>query len=230
MVWMVREGSDRDANLAGRERRRQLRRWFRSRARDFSWRRDPQPWPVLVAEMLLRRTRAAQVEQHLPRILARFPDAAALAAAPLDEVEAELYSLGLRWRARDLSVASNQIVERHGGQVPLKVEELLELQGVGPYVASAVAATLTRRRVVLTDTNTVRVACRVAGIDRAGDIRRSRDVQEAITGLLDGPATVRDWWALLDLAAAICTPARPCCAECPFRSLCVGGDRTSAET
>lgn len=229
MTLMVREDTDTNGNPAGKERRRRLRRWFRSRARDFSWRRDPQPWPVLVAEMLLRRTRAAQVEQHLPRILARFPDAAALAAAPLEEVEAELHSLGLRWRARDLSVASNQIVERHGGQVPLQVDDLLELQGVGPYVASAVAATLTRRRVVLTDTNTVRVARRVAGINRSGDIRRSRDVQDAIAGLLGGPATARDWWALLDLAAAVCTPAAPRCIQCPFRGLCHHGSPMSVD-
>jgi A/G-specific adenine glycosylase len=107
--------------------------------------------------------------------------------------------------------------------VPLNLELLLGLPGVGPYVASATLAALTGRSVVLTDTNTVRVAKRVAGLNAPGDVRRRNDVQAAIASLMGGRTGAADWLAVIDLAATVCLPRDPRCAECPIHSLCASG-------
>jgi A/G-specific adenine glycosylase len=107
--------------------------------------------------------------------------------------------------------------------VPLDLELLLCLPGVGPYIASATLAALTGRSVVLTDTNTVRVAKRVAGLNAQGDIRRRNDVQAAIGSLMGGRTKATDWLAVIDLAATVCLVRDPRCAECPIHRLCAYG-------
>jgi A/G-specific adenine glycosylase len=118
-------------------------------------------------------------------------------------------------------------VSLHGSKVPLSYEALISLPGVGPYVASAVLAVTTGSDVVLTDTNTVRVALRVIGEEPNGDVRRNARTQAAIYELLGGAASAADWWSVLDLAAAKCTVRTPVCTECPLRDSCRTGQKAS---
>jgi A/G-specific adenine glycosylase len=215
--------------LRAPERRRGVRRrlllgkWFRSRRRTFTWRHPGSPWEVFLAEMLLRRTRADQVARHLPNILERFPDASTMAAADLTVVQAILRPLGLNWRARTLHESAQSLVDRHRGEVPVDVSFLMELPGVGPYVAAATVAALSRKKVVLVDTNTVRVARRTIGLTLTGDIRRRQIVTTAVVELLGGPASATAWWSVLDLAAKVCLPGKPICKECPISGYCKTG-------
>jgi A/G-specific adenine glycosylase len=208
---------------AGNRRRSALRRWFTDSQRTFSWRRTRDPWQTLVAESLLRRTRAAQVEHRIGEVLARYPTPESMAQASLDQVRTDLRSFGLQWRADNLAATARIVTNEHRGRVPTDTESLMSLPGVGPYVASATSATVHGTAVSLVDTNTVRVATRVNGTYRTGDIRRRRDVAAAIADRLGGAARARDWWAVLDLGALVCTPLEPRCGECPIKSECVTG-------
>jgi A/G-specific adenine glycosylase len=172
------------------------------------------------------RTRAETVARHLPDLIERFATPDALAREEPHAVEEALRPLGLKWRARRLHELAEVIVANHRGQVPLTYDELVQLPGVGPYVASTTLAASTERPVVLTDTNTVRVAARVSGLHLKGDIRRRKDVQHAISRLMNGPAELADWLAVLDLAATVCLPRNPRCFECPIgERCCVGSSR-----
>jgi A/G-specific adenine glycosylase len=217
-----RSGSGRYSSeiSAGVRRRSNLRRWSLAERRSFPWRTYSGPWKVLFAEMLLLRTRAETVARWIDELLERFPTPESMARVEAEAVADAFRPLGLRWRARRLHDLSRVLVERHGGQVPLEMTALLSLPGVGPYVASATLAALTGKNVVLVDTNTVRVAKRVAGLDLQGDVRRRREVREAIAALLGGPAGADDWLAVLDLAATICLPRDPQCTQCPIERDC----------
>lgn len=208
---------------AGRRRKRLLRRWFRLRNRNFPWRQYQSPWHVLLAEMLLLRTRADVVSRHVTAIIERFPTPTAMAAATALDVENQLQPLGLRWRAHRLHELAEVIVETHHGQVPVVYEDLISLPGVGPYVASATLSALTGSPVFLTDANTVRVAKRVAGLRLEGDVRRTKSIQAAIRLLLGGESVLVDWLAVVDLAATVCLPRKPHCDACPIRNLCAYG-------
>jgi hypothetical protein len=113
-------------------RRRALRRWFRHSRRDFSWRRTRDPWETLVAETLLRRTRAAQVERRIGEVLERYPTPRAMACTPVEQVRKDLRSFGLQWRADNLAASSQVIVQQLEGRVPTDLEGLMALPGVGP--------------------------------------------------------------------------------------------------
>lgn len=212
---------------AGQRRRRALRRWFASSQRDFSWRRTRDPWQTFVAETLLRRTQAKQVEHRIGEVLTKYPTPQAMADASKEAVRADLRSFGLRWRADNLAASARVITREHDGHVPTDTDALLALPGVGPYVASATVAAVEGTSVMLIDTNTVRVATRVDGIHRKGDIRRQPDVIDAVERLLGGPAPARDWWAVLDLGALLCTPLEPRCNECAIQADCLTGQQLS---
>jgi A/G-specific adenine glycosylase len=173
--------------------------------------------------MLLLRTRAEIVAPRVDNILARFPTAQSMAGESLEFVQGSLRSFGLRWRAARIHELARIVTQQHHGEVPVDLDSLLALPGVGPYIASATVSTLTGRPVVLTDTNTVRVAKRVAGISLKGDVRRKKEVQSAIAHLMGGRAPAPDWLAVLDLAATVCTPGEPHCLDCPIRRLCAYG-------
>jgi A/G-specific adenine glycosylase len=211
---------DLDGPAAGELRKERLRHWFIENRRTFPWRQYTAEWHVLLAEMLLLRTRAEIVAKHVSRLIDRFPTPEAMANEQLGVVEEALRPLGLRWRAHRLHELSVVLVNKYGGRVPMERSELLRLPGVGPYVASTTLSTLAGHRVLLTDTNTVRVATRVAGLELAGDVRRRKDVQGAIASLMNGQTAASEWLAVLDLAATVCLPRNPRCPECPIVRLC----------
>lgn len=201
-------------------RLRALETWAQVNMRDFPWRRSADPWEVLVAEVLLRRTRASQVASIHQTVIQALPSPAVTARKSVAAIRRLVASAGLLSRAEQISELAKAIVDRHGGLTPTTVDALLQLPGVGPYVAGAVAASV-GSSVVLIDANTVRVATRVAGLDPGpGDVRRRKDVVQAVQDLFGGPVDRDTWWATLDLAALVCTARTPSCDLCPLESGC----------
>jgi A/G-specific adenine glycosylase len=180
--------------------------WFTEHGRDLPWRRTRDPWAVLVAELALQQTQVARVAERWPVLLARFPEPAACAAAPVAEVVRAWAGLGYNRRAVNLHRAAVQVVERHGGLMPDSLADLLALPGVGPYTARAVLAFAFEADVGVLDVNASRVLSRLTGapVDQA-----------TADGLVPRG---RGWaWnqAVLDLGATTCRPV-PVCGACPL--------------
>jgi A/G-specific adenine glycosylase len=175
-----------------------------------------------MSEMMLRRTRAEQVVPIYKAATKRYPTAPALAAADPDELRALLQPLGLSWRAENIVTMAREVQEQYGGQVPSHREELMNLTGVGPYVASAVACFSSNKPVAIIDTNVVRVIGRVFGLRLDGEARRRKEMIEAVHTCLDRHQARLYNYSLLDFAAAICTAHDPRCGDCPFgrRNFC----------
>lgn len=200
--------------------RQRLLDWSRTNARTFVWRHQHDPYAILIAEMMLHRTQARQVEPVYLRFLRHYPDPAALALAEDADVVETLAPLGLAWRAANFVPLARVLNEKYGGRIPQDRSALLALPGVGPYVADAVRIFAYDMAAALVDTNTVRVAGRFFGFPTHAESRRQRPVQEAIAALID-PAHPREAnLALLDLAALICLPKKPACAQCPVAAKC----------
>ena len=203
--------------MSAADLRRPLLRWYRPRRRAFPWRRDRDPYRVLVSEVMLQQTQAARVGPAFERFVARFPDVHALAAAPRAEVVRAWAGLGYNRRAVALSEAARAIVRDHGGSVPGDVATLRALPGIGPYTAAAVVALAFGGRVVALDVNVRRVVGRVAlGADEAPD-----EVLRAGAAAWLGRGDPAAWHqAVMDLGREVCRP-RPRCGDCPLRRGCV---------
>jgi len=200
--------------------RRVLLEWYESSARKFPWRIDTNPYHMLMAEMMLRRTRANQVVSVYLDFLEKFPNVKSLADASPEEVMQYLYPLGLSWRATNFQVLAKEVMLNHGGEIPEGREELLELTGVGPYVADAVRCFAFGKNSVLVDTNTVRVAARYLGFEYDQESRRKPAVIKAVTQLVDLEQPAYSNYALLDFAAIICRAHNPIHDNCPLAVYC----------
>lgn len=200
-----------------------LRRWWSTNVRSFQWRRTRDPYEVLLAEVLLHRTRADQVAPVYQNLLEQFPTLAALAAAGPEELRTRLRSLGLSWRVDLLHLMAQDLVERFGGSIPVEEEALLSLPGVGPYIAAAVRCFAFGLPDPILDTNTVRVASRLYGVPATDASRRSRRFRELLGRLMDPEHPREHNFALLDHAALTCTPRDPKCPQCPVSQHCAYG-------
>jgi len=200
--------------------RRRVLGWFRKHGRDFPWRETEDPYPVLVAELLLQRTRADLVEPIYDRFLAAYPSPHALAKADPADAEELLRPLGFLHRSRRLPALGRALVDSHGGDVPRSKSDLLALPGVGEYVANAVLTVAFGRRMPLLDPNVIRLLDRVFG--RTSTRARPRDdaeLWEFVAHLLPRRNAREFSLALVDLGAVVCR-RRPRCFECPLRSRC----------
>ena len=206
---------------------RELLDWFSFAGRDLPWRRPPRtPYRVLVSEMMLQQTRADVVAQRFQAFLDRFPDFAALAAAPLDDVLRAWEGLGYYRRAEALWRTAGIIAAR--GTLPRAREELLALPGIGPYSASALRSFAFSLPDPALDANLRRVALRLAGERLQPGTREADSAARLLLGALlaaGPPALLSD--ALMDLGATVCTVRRPQCSNCPVQVRCAA--RNSGE-
>lgn len=195
--------------------------WYAGAARDLPWRRPgTSPWAVLVSEVMLQQTPVARVEPVWAQWVRRWPTAAALAGEPAGEAVRAWGRLGYPRRALRLHAAAVAVVERHDGELPSTVAELLALPGVGDYTARAVAAFAHRRRHPVVDTNVRRVLARAvegradAPVTRA-DLSR---MLELLPPADEAAATASA--AFMELGALVCTARAPRCSACPLLERC----------
>jgi A/G-specific adenine glycosylase len=208
-----------DLRAHARDLRAALLAWFDREGRTLDFRSGglPEPWAVLVSEVMAQQTQVGRVDAKWRAFMGRFPTPAALASAATGDVIRAWRGLGYNRRAVDLQRAARAIVDT-GGTVPSGVASLEALPGVGPYTARAVAAIAFGQPVGAVDTNVRRVLSRL--LWAAADPISSRALQAAADALVD-PARPADWThAVMDLGATICRPARPACAACPLSAWC----------
>ena len=188
---------------------------------DLPWQRDPTPYRVWISEVMLQQTQVATVIPYFERFVARFPDVAALAAAPQDSVLALWSGLGYYARARNLHRAARDVMARHGGELPATIEELRALPGIGRSTAGAILALSGGQRHPILDGNVRRVLARVFAIREppvgAEALARLWRLAEECTPRRQ---VARYTQAIMDLGATVCTRAQPDCGACPLAGEC----------
>jgi A/G-specific adenine glycosylase len=197
--------------------------WDARQRRIFPWRLTDNPFHIMMAELMLRRTQAKQVVGIYNAFVEKYPDPAHLASAPAEEVTQLLFSLGLAWRVPAFQQIAQQLVEKYNGQVPSNYDALITLPGVGDYVASAVCCFAFGQAISIVDTNTVRIAGRLFSVPTHAESRRRKPIRMLLERLLDRKNPRAYNYAMLDLAALICTPFNPQCARCPLVCCCMTG-------
>jgi A/G-specific adenine glycosylase len=189
---------------------RQLLQWYQDHHRAFPWRATRDPYALLVSEIMLQQTQAARVVPYYEAFLARFPDAATLAAATPRAVLAAWSGLGYNRRALALQAAAR--IVQHGWP-----DDLTELPGVGPYTAAAVGSFAWDRQAAAVDTNVRRVIQRHDGTTYPAATLARRAAE-----LLPAGRAGEFNQAMMELGATVCRPRAPRCGECPVRRGCAG--------
>jgi len=198
-----------------------LLRWQRTHGRrGLPWQASRDPYRIWLSEIMLQQTQVATVIPYYERFLERFPDAASLARAPLDEVMRLWSGLGYYSRARSLHAAA-RAVGAQGGRFPRTRAALEDLPGVGRSTAAAIASLAYGAREAILDGNVKRVLARhfaVAG--EPGEPKVARELWALAESLLPERDNARYTQALMDLGATVCRPRAPECGRCPVALTC----------
>ena len=200
-----------------------LNEWYAAHARDLPWRHPgTSPWAILVSEVMLQQTPVSRV---LPAYLAwvtRWPTPKDLAMDSPAEAIRAWARLGYPRRALRLHAAATVITERHHGEVPSQLPDLLALPGVGTYTAHAVAAFAFGQPQPVVDVNVRRVLARaITGVADPGPATSAADVA-LMAELLptERSEAVRFAAAVMECGATICTARNPACHACPIADDC----------
>ena len=203
--------------------RKDLLAWWEENRRVYPWRETRDPYQVLVAEVLLHRTRADQVVPICHQFLDIYPSVSELAKASVEELGDLIQPLGLHWRVELLFNMAQELHTRFDDQIPTEREDLESLPGVSHYIATAVRCFACGYPDALLDTNTVRICGRLWAIPVTDGSRRSKKFRNLLETLVD-PDHPGDFnFALLDHGALICRSRNPLCKECPVRKYCCYG-------
>ena len=176
------------------------------------------PLELLVATILSAQCTDARVNMVTPEVFRRFPDAAALAAAPAGALESVIRSTGFfNAKAKSLRGMAKALVEKHGAEVPRTMRELHALPGVGRKTANVVLGNVWGAPDgVVVDTHVGRLARRLGWTKQTDPVKAERDLNKIIP---------RERWtwishALILHGRRICSSQRPRCDLCTLADNC----------
>jgi len=175
------------------------------------------PLELLVATVLSAQCTDVRVNEVTPRLFARFPDAAAYAAADPEEIETIIRPTGFfRAKTRSIQGLARGLLERHGGEVPGRLEDLVVLPGVGRKTANVVLGNAFDVPGLTVDTHFGRLARRLGWTTETDPVK----VESAVAELIER----REWTMvshrLVIHGRRVCFARRPACGACPVADLC----------
>lgn len=179
----------------------------------------PDPYRVWLSEIMLQQTTVAAVIPYFERFTARWPDFMALAGADDADVMAAWAGLGYYARARNLLKCARVVASAHGGRLPGTEAKLLQLPGIGPYTAAAIAAIAFGERAVVVDANVERVVSRLFAIDTPLPAARPQ-IYTAANSITPDVRSGDFAQAMMDLGAGYCSVRTPSCTLCPVLKHC----------
>lgn len=207
--------------------------WFDRHRRVMPWRaakgRRPNPYHVWLSEIMLQQTTVVTVGPYFMKFVGQWPTVGDLAAAELDDVLTAWAGLGYYARARNLHKCAQAVVTYHGGIFPAEEAALLDLPGIGPYTAAAIASIAFDRPAVAVDGNVERVVSRFDGIEEPLPLSKPAIKSGAARLAAKNPRPGDFTQAMMELGATVCTPRKPKCGLCPWQKDCAARKAGKAE-
>lgn len=176
-----------------------------------------QHWQLLVAIMLSAQSTDQQVEEALPALFERFPEAKDAAKAPAEAIEEKIRSIGLyKSKAKNIKKCCTQIMEQYGGEVPADLDELVKLAGVGRKTATLFLADAYGIPGVTVDTHVFRISHRLGWADGKDPVQTERELMKVLP---------KEHWNRINFqliyhGRSICTARKAKCEQCALNTLC----------
>lgn len=185
------------------------------------WKGEKDPYKIWLSEIILQQTRVEQGLDYYKRFIQAFPTVKKLAAAPEQQVFKLWEGLGYYSRCKNLILTAKIITEKYNGRFPGSYEEILQLKGVGPYTAAAIASFAFELPHAVVDGNVFRVLSRYFGISTPADSTEGKKLFNHLANQLlasKQPAAYNQ--AIMDFGATVCKPQQPLCESCYQKKDC----------
>lgn len=192
--------------------------WYDRNGRDFHWRTtDLSAFEVLITEVCLRRTTPESVENDIRNILEELDGPKRVRGLNIDHLEVIFRPLGLQSRrAAEMAELAEDLRRVYDDTVPEERDRLMEIHGVGPYIADAIRCFGFGHPAVVVDPNVSRVAEHYLDVeveDYSGD---NEAVREALEPHVPQEAPQRFNWGLIDIGTDLKRGSNEACPDCPL--------------
>ncbi len=175
------------------------------------------PFELLIATILSAQATDVGVNKVTPGLFAAYPDPEALAHAEQSEVEVLIGSLGLfRSKAKNIIACANQLVDRHHGEVPASMRDLVALAGVGRKTANVVRSVALDKPGLPVDTHVLRLSGRLALTDETDPVKVEMALNPMVPPQQRGDFSLR----LILHGRRVCSARKPRCEECVLSDFC----------
>jgi A/G-specific adenine glycosylase len=194
--------------------------WYAEAQRPLPWRSQPSLYRTVVSELMAQQTQIKTMLPYFERWMRRFPDFAALASAPADDVLKHWEGLGYYSRARNLHKLAQAYVAMD--PKPTTREAWQALPGIGPYTSAAIASIALDLPTAVVDGNVVRILARLTDDARTfkGNAEAVKAFTELAESLLDRQKPGDHNQAMMELGATVCLKNKPLCTVCPVVDFC----------
>ncbi len=180
---------------------------------------EGQGWRLLVLGMLSAQCTDRRVNEVAIPLFARYPSPEALAAAEPAELEQIIRPCGLyRTKAKNIKEACRLLCERHGGVVPVEMDALLVLPGVGRKIANLLRGDLYRLPAIVADTHCIRIAARLGFVDK--DCRDPVRVERALAAVVAPDEQADFCHRIVQFGRDVCSARAPKCDGCVLKGAC----------
>lgn len=171
------------------------------------------PFRLLVMARLSAQCTDQRVNLVSEPLFSRFPNAKAMADAPIEELEALVRPCGLyRTKAKQIRDAARILLEKHRGVIPRSKEELMALPGVGEKIANLMLGDVFDDPHIVADTHCIRLANRFA----LTDSKTPEKVTLQLEAIVPKPEQSDFCHRIILLGREFCKAQKPNCALCPF--------------
>jgi A/G-specific adenine glycosylase len=196
--------------------------------RAMPWKGEKNAYKIWLSEIILQQTRVEQGLKYYEAFVSAFPTIEALAKAPETKVFKLWEGLGYYTRCKNLIHTAKYVTQQYNGVFPTTYESILELKGIGPYTAAAIASFAYNLPYAVIDGNVYRVLARFFGnalpIDSAVGKKEFATLAQA---LLDKKKPGHYNQAIMDFGATVCKPKLPLCTDCVLQKKCVAYNTNS---
>jgi A/G-specific adenine glycosylase len=198
-----------------------LEKWYLDNHRKLPWRETKDPYKIWLSEIILQQTRVEQGLPYYQNFVINYPTVKDLASADDDDVMKLWEGLGYYSRARNLLVASREVINDLDGKFPTSYKNIIQLKGIGPYTAAAIASFAFNEAVAVVDGNVYRVLSRLFNDATAIDSNQGKKTFQLLADEFLNPRKADTHnQAIMELGAMVCTPKNPKCEECPLNKFC----------
>ena len=199
-----------------------LLNWYDQHGRkDLPWQDPRSDYYVWLSEIMLQQTQVKTVIPYFNRFISSFPNITSLAKAKEDDVLAHWSGLGYYSRARHLHKTAQIISSEYEGVFPKELKLLIQLPGIGPSTAAAIASLAYEEPTAILDGNVKRVLSRyflVKGLPQQSAIHQQ--LWELANACMPTTRCGDYTQAIMDLGATCCTLKNPQCTSCPVQATC----------
>ena len=196
-----------------------LQEWHQKMNYRFPWRKNKSIYKVWISEIMLQQTQVSTVIKYYDKWITRYPNLKILSTASLDDLLKLCEGLGYYRRLQNIYKTSQKIKKKYNYHFPKRYVDLIKLDGIGDYTASAILSIGYNKPYPAIDSNLKRVLTRIHGILPAHQTLGQYKTYAKTYMSYQYPNSIIQE-ALMDLGREICKQKKPLCNKCPIAKMC----------